>query len=312
MSRAVKPSKCPDCGAKLGPEDELCPNCPWSYRPPEEEANPLKAQSRVRDALLPLAFFGLLGYGVWRLGTGLLGIAQDPTLQETGSLTTGGAPVSKAAVDKNMQDSIAQAKAIIDGRSSGVGGTRDLRAELEGRAPQGGGPSASGGSTGVVGEHKGGGSVVVAPPDGPADAGEGSGTISVTQESGQASSPPREWRLRGRVYDLVTLRPVAGALLVLTDNDTNFRAETMTNAEGRYRTVLPPLRERGYMVGIKKNGYAQSYAGPESAGVKDLDAGSRKELARQLSRSVEAPTALEPGSDAPLVTDFFLAPLDVR
>jgi hypothetical protein len=154
--------------------------------------------------------------------------------------------------------------------------------------------------------------VVVAPPDGPAETGEGSGTISITKEAGQAARPPREWRLRGRVYDLVTLKPVAGALIILTDNETNARAETMTNAEGRYRTVLPPLRERGYAVGIKKNGYAQSYAGPESAGVKDLDAGSRKELARQLSRSVEAPTALEPGSDAPLVTDFFLAPLDVR
>lgn len=304
MSRAVKPSKCPDCGAKLGPEDEACPNCPWSYRAPEEESNPLKAQSRVRDALLPLAFFGLLGYGVWRLGTGLLGIAQDPTLQETGSLTTGGAPASKAAVDKNMADSIAQARAIIDGQAAGVGGTRDLQAELENRVP--------GGSTGVVGEHKGGGAVVVAPPDGPGEAGEGSGTISVTKETGTAARPPREWRLRGRVYDLVTLRPVGGALIVLTDNETNSRAETMTNAEGRYRTVLPPLRERGYLVGIKKNGYAQSYAGPESVGVKDLDAGSRKELARQLSRSVEAPTALEPGSDAPLVTDFFLAPLDVR
>jgi hypothetical protein len=292
LSRAVKPGKCPDCGAKLGPEDEACPNCPWSYKPPEEEANPLKAQSGLRDVLLPVLFFGLLGYGVWRVGTGLLGVAQDPTLQETGSLSTGGAAVSKAAVDKNTADSMAMAKAILEGGSAGVGGSRDLQAELEGRAQPGGGASSAGG----LPERKGGGSVVVA----------------ITKETAQSARPPREWRLRGRVYDLVTLKPIAGAMLVLTDNETNARAETMTNAEGRYRTVLPPLRERGYLVAIKKNGYAQSYAGPESAGVKDLDAGSRKELARQLGRSVEAPTVLEPGSDAPLVTDFFLAPLDVR
>lgn len=298
MTRHQKPAKCPDCGTKLEPEVEACPNCPWSYKEPEGENHPLKAESRLRDVALPAAFFGLLGFGVWKLGLGLLKVGQDQSQLETGSFTTGGAPVSKAAVDKNMEDSIAKARAIIDGDAAGVGGTRDLQAELENRAP------------GAAGEPKGGG-VAVMPSDAP-DPGEGQGTISVTKETGTAERAPREWRLRGRVYDLVTLKPVAGAMIVLLDNETNARAETMTNAEGRYRTVLPPLRERGYVVAIKKNGYAQSYAGPESAGVKDLDAGSRKELARQLGRSVEPPTSLEPGSEAPLVTDFFLAPLDVR
>lgn len=301
MTRHQKPTKCPDCGTKLGAEDEACPNCPWSYKEPEGENNPLKAESRLRDVALPAAFFGLLGFGVWKLGLGLLKVGQDQSQLETGSFTTGGAPVSKAAVDKNMEDSIAKARAIIDGDASGVGGTRDLAAELENRAP---------GASGGTGERAGGG-VSVMPADA-ADTGEGQGTISVTKETGTTVSAPREWRLRGRVYDLVTLKPVPGAMIVLLDNETNARAETMTNKEGRYRTVLPPLRERGYVVAIKKSGYAQSYAGPESAGVKDLDAGSRKELARQLSRSVESPTSLEPGSEAPLVTDFFLAPLDVR
>jgi hypothetical protein len=127
---------------------------------------------------------------------------------------------------------------------------------------------------------------------------------------GAAARAVREARLRGAVYDLLTLKPVAGAKLILTDNETNARAETVTNSKGQYRTVLPPLTGHGYLVAITKPGYAASYAGPESAGVSDLDPGSRKEMARQLSRSVEAPTSLEPGNDEPFVTNFFLAPLN--
>lgn len=306
----AKPSKCPDCGFKLDPEADACPNCPWSYKEPEGENNPLKAESRIRDAALPMAFFALLGLGVWKIGMGLFKVAQDGAADtQHGSFETGGgAPVSKAAVEKNMNDSMASAKAILEGSAAGVGGTRDLQAELEGR-----GSEPHSGMT----QHAGGGSVMVAAPDdaaGAADPGEGQGTISVVKESraSQAARPPREWRFRGKVYDLVTLKPIAGARLTLVDNDTNTRAETQSSSDGRYRTVLPPLPSRGYQVSIKKAGYAPTYAGPESAGVKDLDAGSRKELARQLGRTVEAPTTLEPGSEAPLVTDFFLAPLDVR
>lgn len=292
------PPKCPGCGAKLEPDMEACPNCPWSLSAEQREGenNPLKAESRLRDFALPAGFFLLLGYGVWKLGIGLLGVGMDASQLETGSFSTGGAPASTAAAAKTVEDSIAALK----NEGPAPGGAVDLVAQLDGRAQPGAG--AAGGGEGVA----------VMPADG-AGAGEGQGTISVVKEAaGTAARAPREWRLRGAVYDLVTLKPVAGARLVLTDNETNFRAETVTNAKGQYRTILPPLREHGYLVAISKPGYAKSYAGPESAGARDLDAGSRKELARQLGRAVEEPASLEPGGEEPLVTDFFLAPLDIR
>jgi hypothetical protein len=283
----MTPAKCPGCGTKLKPDMEACPNCPMSFTGQEDgENNPLKAQSPLRDAALPLAFFALLALGVWKLGTGLLKLGQDGSQLEHGSFSTGGGKASTTTVAKLIEDSA---------------------------RPLTGDDGPSGPAPGTVITHKGAGSVAVMPRDG--DAEEGSGTISVVRENARSSAAaraPREWRLRGRVYDLVTLKPVAGALLTLLDGESNARAETTTSADGRYRTVLPPLREHGYVVSIKKAGYAQSYAGPESAGVYELDAGSRKELARQLARSVEAPASLEPGSEAPLITDFFLAPLDVR
>jgi hypothetical protein len=272
------PANCPGCGTKLEPEAEICPNCPMSFTGQEEsENNPLKAQSRVRDLALPAAFFGLLGWGIWRLGLGLLGAGMDASQAETGSLSTGGAPVTKEQVAKTMEGSLK--------------------------------PSVETATAAPAGSER----VAVMPSESSFEPAEGNGTVSILKESAGASAPAaREWRLRGRVYDLVTLKPVAGAKLVLTDNETNARAETVTSADGRYKTVLPPLTGHGYIVGISKPGYAKSYAGPESAGIAELDAGSRRELARQLGRSIEAPTALEPGSDEPFVTDFFLAPLDVR
>lgn len=287
------PASCPGCGTKLAPETEACPNCPMSFTGREEAENsPLNAESRLRDFALPAAFFALLGYGIWKLGIGLLGIGLDASQAERGSFSTGGAPASSAAVAQNIEESMRQ----LGGAGLPQGGSVDLIAQLDGRPQPGAG----------------GGRVTVMPAD-PPDPGEGQGTISVVKESpGTAARVVQEWRLRGAVYDLLTLKPVAGAKITLTDNATNSRAETVTDAKGRYRAVLPPLRERGYLVAISKPGYARSYAGPESAGVADLDVGSRQELARQLGRSVEEPASLEPGSEAPLITNFFLAPLDVR
>lgn len=279
------PANCPGCGTKLEPEAEICPNCPMSFTGEEQaENNPLKAESRLRALALPAAFFGLLGWGVWRLGTGLLGAGMDASQLETGSLSTGGGRATKEQLAKNLEDS-AKAFGVEVAAPSGAGGRP---AAGEGR-------------------------VAVMPSDSAFEPGEGQGTLSIQKEPGAAAErAAREWRLRGHVYDLVTLKPLRGAKLVLTDYQTNARAETVTGADGRYKTVLPPLIGHGYVVGIHKPGYAQSYAGPESAGVADLDVGSRKELARQLARSVEAPVSLEPGGEEPLITDFFLAPLDSR
>lgn len=272
---------------------EACPNCPMSFTAQSDsEPNPLRHESPLRAFIMPAAFFGLLGFAVWRLGTGLFGIATQTSFEERGSYASGaGGPASTAAVAAMMQASMDQLK------GTGAAGAVDLAASLDGR-PQ----------PGVAGSGAS-GRVLAAVPDA-AEPGEGQGTISVVKETGKAPRVAREWRLRGAVYDLVTLKPVAGAKLVFTDNETNARAETVSNAQGRYRTVLPPLREHGYLVAIAKPGYAASYAGPESAGAADLDLANRKELARQLARSVEAPTSLEPGSDEPFVTDFFLAPLN--
>jgi len=141
-----------------------------------------------------------------------------------------------------------------------------------------------------------------------ADEETGPGAISIMADRGAKSKVVTEWKLRGKVYDLGTLRPVAGARLTLTDNDTNFRAVVQTDGEGRYRTILPPLPGRGYVVTISKAGYANSYLNPGTEGVDSMPPEHRKELIKELSSVIAEPSSLEPNSDTPLVTDFHLAP----
>lgn len=121
--------------------------------------------------------------------------------------------------------------------------------------------------------------------------------------------PPAEWRLRGRVYDLITLQPLEGCSLIFIDASENRRIETRTAADGRYRVVVPPLLDRGYMVSIFKRGYAPSYLNPGAEGVGGMSPSARANLAGDLAATLAPdPHSVQAHDERPLVTDFYLAP----
>ena len=83
-------------------------------------------------------------------------------------------------------------------------------------------------------------------PTEPAEA-VGPGTISILPSEAPKAKIVREWKMRGTVYDLITLQPVPSAQLTFTDNDTNARALIQADSLGRYRAILPSLDGRGYV-----------------------------------------------------------------
>lgn len=141
-----------------------------------------------------------------------------------------------------------------------------------------------------------------------ADEEEGSGAISVMADRGRRAKAVTEWKMRGVIYDLRTLKPVPAARLIFTDNETNMRAVIQSDDQGRYRAILPPLPGRGYVVTISKPGYASSYLNPGTEGVAEMPGERRRELVKELSSLVAEPASLEPNSGTPLITDFHLAP----
>jgi hypothetical protein len=121
-------------------------------------------------------------------------------------------------------------------------------------------------------------------------------------------APSKEWKLRGTVFDLVTLKPVAKATLVFSDPELNRRFELVTDGQGRYRTIVPSLPNRGYAVAVQHSDYAQSYLNPDTKGVRSKSEQKRRELAQSLEHAVETYSVQGHGKK-PVETDFYLAPL---
>lgn len=278
----MTPEKCPGCGTKLSPEMLACPNCPMSF--PEDDgpaagmSNPLK-QNPYWQFLLPALFFGGLGAGIWYMSIGLLHLGEenskteniDPVNGHRSTETVTGTPPA-----------------------GGPAGTTATPAS-------GGGPSdapASGESTAAAGDKP--------------DAEPTATVISITPtESGPAKPRKvvKEWKLRGQVYDLTTLAPVAGAQLAFSDESVNRKIMTRTDSAGRYRVIVPPLDGRGYAVTIAKNGYAAAYLDPGTEGVRQMPKEKRDEMAKDLAATLAfTPAPVQGFSEDPLITDFYLAP----
>ena len=258
-----------------------CPGCGTKLQPDWEscpncpmsflDAAPEKSafqNDSFRSIGMPMLFFGGLAFVIWTMGQFFWRTAVEGT--------------KTVAIDARLPvTSIVKGGGVVPSDSRGIQALVD-----EQRA----------GKREPVGE---------APP--PAD--EGPGTISIMpDESARKSKAVTEWRMRGAIYDLVTLNPVPNVTLNFIDNETNSRAQIQTDTRGRYRTVLPPLTGCGYIVTIAKDGYQKSYLDPGTEGVREMSLERRSEISKELAALVAEPAMIEPNSDAPLQTDFYLAP----
>lgn len=119
---------------------------------------------------------------------------------------------------------------------------------------------------------------------------------------------PKEWRFRGAVYDLLTLKGVAGCSLIFTNDLTSGRFETSTDDAGNYRMILPPLAEGGYTLKIAQPGYLASFYSSAKHDYRNMPAGARRTAARGLAGAVPQAALLSAPGAAPVINDFFLAP----
>lgn len=123
------------------------------------------------------------------------------------------------------------------------------------------------------------------------------------------AKPAREWRLRGTLYDLVSLQPLPNCTVLLVDQELNRRIETRTDSSGAYRMVVPSLPDRGYTVQLLMDGYSPTYLAPGTSGVRRMPVEKRRALARDLGATFTSePASLQAPDARPLITDFYLAP----
>ena len=282
------PAKCPGCGTKLQPDWENCPNCPMSFPDLEEPSNSPLRNSPHRDVIRPGLFLLALGLGFWWMLGALWRIGEESS--------------KTVVVDKQGNERVIEGdtiKAVLDGQLANPGEAKTTLDKFHetavGRAsaPAAGDPGAAASGTGTASAS---------------DEGEGQGTISVVTSKAAPARRAREWKLRGTVFDLVTLQPIPGCTLVFQDVETNARIETRANAKGEYRTIVPPLEGRGYLVEIVKKGYAATHLQPGLQDPRELGEPERRAMAADLSASIAPPSTVQPVGEAPLVTDFYLPP----
>lgn len=245
-----------------------------SFRDAPAEKTALQ-NDNFRSFGIPILFFGGLAYGIWAFSEYMWRTAEQGTKAVAGALSP-----------------TANSPTVIKG-----GGIV---------------PSDSAGIQGLVNEQRTGrydptGEDPIPEAAKPAEA-QGPGIVSIMPEKGPRPKAVVEWKMRGVVYDLLTLAPVPGVHMIFTDNVTNSRAQIMTDPRGRYRAILPALPGRGYLVSLSKTGYLKSYLDPGTEGVADMPIERRAEIVKELSSLIAEPASLQPNSDTPLVTDFHLAP----
>lgn len=119
---------------------------------------------------------------------------------------------------------------------------------------------------------------------------------------------PQEWLVRGKVYDLLTLSPVARCKLVLTDKVSGKRFAARTGTDGRYSVKLPPLSEGGYSVTLLLGNRAWPFLEEMDPPYRQQDR-NRRESSLELLTSpslVHVPIML-PGGQAELDYDLVVS-----
>jgi hypothetical protein len=282
----VTPERCPGCGAKLEPEARDCPNCPMSF--PEDdgpsEGNPLKNTGWYRF-LPPLLLFGGIAAVVWSVAMGLFSLGEDNAkeLDRMGLLPYASTAAVTAAVEHGDADAVVAGQA----RAQSASDAKKAAASDDGNGS---------GMISISEEDDGGpGEAPQAPPPAPA---------------APQPKPASEWRLRGTVYDLTTLKPLSGCLITFTDPQGSGRpVRTRTDAAGRYRVLVAALPD-GYAAALSKTGFSPSYLNQQTESVKAMPADQRLGLARRLAATLgAAPLVVAGNPDGSVtVTDFYLAP----
>jgi len=118
---------------------------------------------------------------------------------------------------------------------------------------------------------------------------------------------PRELRVQGTVFDIVTLKPVPDVEIIFTDPATGHRAATGTDAEGRYRARLPTA-EGGFDMTVSHPDYEPKYVLDGIPPFKELSRKDRLQAALDEGRTLQHKELLLSAEDKPR-RDLALIPL---
>jgi len=124
------------------------------------------------------------------------------------------------------------------------------------------------------------------------------------------SAPPsmREWRFSGRVFDLLTLQPVADAELVFANPEGGERFPIVTDSNGLYRLVLPAA-SGGYDMSVSHPKYEPKYLPDGNPPLAGLPLARRREIGIDSAITLQHKEMFLPDPGGELRRDLALIPL---
>ena len=306
---ASKTKKCPSCRTDVELDALHCPNCPYSF-PEEGSGVPQRRYGRkTPEPVFWALLLAVIGLGCWRLVSFVLNYADNetrsnPITQATRSLAESSGPAGPAGPTGEQQAAVSAAKKLA--AQPPPDGEADLSAiEITHEAAF---PPAAPKPARVKSSSR---APARAPDDDEADMAaveishDGTGRGSAWKEK-----PVTEWRFRGKVYNIITLKPLPGVQLAFKDPESGRKVETVTDAQGSYRLVVPALRTGSYSMVIEDERYASAYMNPWGENVNVLSDELRLKTAAELSRSLDPPYDIQGGA-TPVETDLYIAPRNV-
>lgn len=98
-------------------------------------------------------------------------------------------------------------------------------------------------------------------------------------------APSRLWRVRGRVYDLMTLKPVAGTRLAFRAVEGGKTYRTASGKDGAFALQVPKLDSGGYAVSVSHPVYGKVFLEEASPPFHEQSPARRRD-AREMLRSL--------------------------
>lgn len=118
------------------------------------------------------------------------------------------------------------------------------------------------------------------------------------------------WTLRGQVFDLLSLKPVAGAALTFTDTFSGAAYRAQSDAQGAYVVDVPKGSGAAYQVAVRRRGYKADYLEDSEPTFLTRAPAARREAAREMERSAVLHVPLSPPPEADEAAfNFALVPL---
>ena len=246
--------RCPACETEMDPTETSCPVC-MRGRTRHEMMQGLQApkkQARSRRRLV-LGLLALAGAGIaaWQFRGELARRRPAPVpvpAQEEAKAAPESAPaVSTETASAPPAAGAAPETAIVATPKPDEAFLADLRSQLA-KSP----PAAGREPQAPAGE----------PPQ-KVFRNEGDEDYSTRYEGGDSPAEPAapaapvegDWTIRGKVYELISLKPVPRARVVFSSKLTGKDHATRTDAKGAFTLKIPKLAESGYEIGFSAPGY---------------------------------------------------------